>query len=67
MSFKTCLLKTETGLMLWIGDLTQNDMSQRRTYPIIFRKKIEGVRGESYSQTDRSQSWVANELQMLAE
>lgn len=49
MSFKTCLLKTETGLMLWIGDLTQNDMSQRRTYPIIFRKKIEGVRGESYS------------------
>lgn len=45
--------------MFWVGDRTQNDVLQRRTCAIIFRKIV------SHVDIQTNEIWVANGLQML--
>lgn len=45
--------------MFWVEERTQNDVLQRRTCAVSFRKIV------SHVDIQTSEIWVANELQML--
>ena len=56
--YLTEYVNAETELMFWLGDMTPNDVSQRKTSSVIFRNTIKRVQWQITDKWNLGTKWT---------